>query len=261
MSLYDGHVVASCHYGGEPARDRDERGLADRLPVLAGVRPARHRLEPALTRVPELTAARNAVGLTFFLNGLRLRQLGLAHPRGALELRPHQRPARPASCSRSPSARSSRCRRPGPLINAPRHGARRTPRVPPRPPRACWPPPSAWAHVLPVTVVGLFVYGLGIGVWDVAMNVEGAEVERGLRPHDHAALPRRLQRRHGRRRARSAPCWSSCPCRPPPTSAAVVLLVARAGAGARPRRSCPSSRPTRSSGPRRPGPGWSRARC
>ena len=35
-------------------------------------------------------------------------------------------------------------------------------------------------HALPVTVAGLFVYGLGIGVWDVAMNVEGAEVERGL---------------------------------------------------------------------------------
>ena len=34
--------------------------------------------------------------------------------------------------------------------------------------------------VLPLTVAGLFVYGLGIGVWDVAMNVEGAEVERGL---------------------------------------------------------------------------------
>ncbi|GAA5117819.1 MFS transporter [Alloalcanivorax gelatiniphagus] len=35
-------------------------------------------------------------------------------------------------------------------------------------------------HVLPLTVAGLLVYGLGIGVWDVAMNVEGAEVERGL---------------------------------------------------------------------------------
>lgn len=34
--------------------------------------------------------------------------------------------------------------------------------------------------LLPLTVAGLFVYGLGIGVWDVAMNVEGAEVERGL---------------------------------------------------------------------------------
>ncbi|HEV2797120.1 MAG TPA: MFS transporter [Nocardioides sp.] len=47
-------------------------------------------------------------------------------------------------------------------------------------------------HVLAVTVVGLFVYGLGIGVWDVAMNVEGAEVERGLRrtimPRFHAGF-------------------------------------------------------------------------
>ncbi|CUR61516.1 Major facilitator superfamily MFS_1 [metagenome] len=47
-------------------------------------------------------------------------------------------------------------------------------------------------HVLAVTVGGLFVYGLGIGVWDVAMNVEGAEVERGLRrtvmPRFHAGF-------------------------------------------------------------------------
>jgi MFS family permease len=32
----------------------------------------------------------------------------------------------------------------------------------------------------PVTAVGLFVYGVGVGSWDVAMNVEGAEVERRL---------------------------------------------------------------------------------
>lgn len=31
-----------------------------------------------------------------------------------------------------------------------------------------------------VTAVGLLVYGVGVGVWDVAMNVEGAEVERRL---------------------------------------------------------------------------------
>ena len=47
-------------------------------------------------------------------------------------------------------------------------------------------------EVLPLTVAGLFVYGLGIGVWDVAMNVEGAEVERGLRrtimPRFHAGF-------------------------------------------------------------------------
>jgi fucose permease len=31
-----------------------------------------------------------------------------------------------------------------------------------------------------VTAVGFFAYGIGIGVWDVAMNVEGAEVERQI---------------------------------------------------------------------------------
>ncbi|CAN5586641.1 MFS transporter [soil metagenome] len=33
---------------------------------------------------------------------------------------------------------------------------------------------------VPLTAVGLVVYGAGIGAWDVAMNVEGAEVERLL---------------------------------------------------------------------------------
>jgi MFS family permease len=41
------------------------------------------------------------------------------------------------------------------------------------------------------TAVGFFAYGLGTGVWDVAMNVEGAEVERRLgrtvMPRFHAA--------------------------------------------------------------------------
>lgn len=51
---------------------------------------------------------------------------------------------------------------------------------------------AALGTVLPVTVTGLFLYGVGIGVWDVAMNVEGAEVERGLRrtvmPRFHAGF-------------------------------------------------------------------------
>jgi MFS family permease len=34
--------------------------------------------------------------------------------------------------------------------------------------------------VLPLTSVGLFAYGMGTGSWDVAMNVEAAEVERRL---------------------------------------------------------------------------------
>ena len=39
---------------------------------------------------------------------------------------------------------------------------------------------AAAASSVPVAAVGLFIYGIGTGTWDVAMNVEGAEVERGL---------------------------------------------------------------------------------
>lgn len=39
---------------------------------------------------------------------------------------------------------------------------------------------SLGVGVLPSAAVGLFLYGIGTGVWDVAMNVEGAAVERGL---------------------------------------------------------------------------------
>lgn len=43
---------------------------------------------------------------------------------------------------------------------------------------------------VPVAALGLFVHGIGIGVWDVAMNVEAAEVERRMRrtvmPRFHA---------------------------------------------------------------------------
>jgi fucose permease len=38
---------------------------------------------------------------------------------------------------------------------------------------------DVWSSV-PVTALGFFAYGVGIGVWDVAMNVEGAEVERRI---------------------------------------------------------------------------------
>ena len=40
---------------------------------------------------------------------------------------------------------------------------------------------------VPATGVGLFLLGLGIGSWDVAMNVEGADVERRL---DRTLMPR-----------------------------------------------------------------------
>lgn len=45
---------------------------------------------------------------------------------------------------------------------------------------------------VPLTAAGLFLYGLGVGVWDVAMNVEGAAVEKRLRrtvmPRFHASF-------------------------------------------------------------------------
>ena len=42
-----------------------------------------------------------------------------------------------------------------------------------------------------MTALGFFAYGIGIGVGR-RHDVEGAEVEREDRSHDHAALPRRL---------------------------------------------------------------------
>jgi MFS family permease len=47
-------------------------------------------------------------------------------------------------------------------------------------------------ETVPVTAVGLFLVGLATGTWDVAMNVEGAEVERllarSIMPRFHAAF-------------------------------------------------------------------------
>jgi hypothetical protein len=54
---------------------------------------------------------------------------------------------------------------------------------------------------IPLVAVGMVLTGLGIGSWDVGMNVEGADVERRLgrdiMPRFHAGL----QRRHRHRRA------------------------------------------------------------
>ena len=71
--------------------------------------------------------------------------------------------------------------------------------------------PSAWRHrrrrppagVVPV-VVGAVPLGFANGAWDVAMNVAGRRRRAAARPLDHVPLPRRVQPRHGRRRAASA---------------------------------------------------------
>lgn len=140
--------------------------------------------------MPTLTAARNAVGLTFFLNGLvfaswvsripevrssfELSNGGLGLVLLAIAL---------GSVLALPTS--------GALINRwgtvviVRFGAAAAT-------TGMVAAALGLGHVLPVTVAGLFVYGLGIGVWDVAMNVEGAEVERGLRrtimPRFHAGF-------------------------------------------------------------------------
>lgn len=140
--------------------------------------------------MPTLTAARNAVGLTFFLNGLVFASW----------------------VSRIPEVRSSFGLSNGQLglvllaialgsvLALPTTGAAinalGTVRIVRLGATAATLGMVAAAlglgQVLPLTVAGLFVYGLGIGVWDVAMNVEGAEVERGLRrtimPRFHAGF-------------------------------------------------------------------------
>ena len=140
--------------------------------------------------MPTLTAARNAVGLTFFLNGLvfaswvsripevrstfELSNGGLGLVLLAIAL---------GSVLALPTT--------GAAINA--WGTVRVVRIGAAAATAGMLTAAlGLGHLLPVTVAGLFVYGLGIGVWDVAMNVEGAEVERGLRrtimPRFHAGF-------------------------------------------------------------------------
>ena len=140
--------------------------------------------------MPTLTAARNAVGLTFFLNGLVFASWVSRIPevRSSFDLTNGQ-----LGLVLLAIALGSVLALPttGAAINA--MGTVRIVRI------------GAGAatlgmvaaaiglgDLLPLTVAGLFVYGLGIGVWDVAMNVEGAEVERGLRrtimPRFHAGF-------------------------------------------------------------------------
>lgn len=140
--------------------------------------------------MPTLTAARNAVGLTFFLNGLVFASWVSRIPevRSSFELTNGQLGLVLLAIAM------------GSVLALPTTGAAinalGTVRIVRLGAAAATVGMAAAAlglgHVLPLTVAGLFVYGLGIGVWDVAMNVEGAEVERGLRrtimPRFHAGF-------------------------------------------------------------------------
>lgn len=140
--------------------------------------------------MPQLTAARNAVGLTFFLNGLVFASWVSRIPevRSSFELTNGQLglvllAIAVGSVLALPTT--------GAAINS--WGTVRVVRI-----GAAAATVGMLAaavglgNVLPLTVGGLFLYGVGIGVWDVAMNVEGAEVERGLRrtimPRFHAGF-------------------------------------------------------------------------
>lgn len=128
--------------------------------------------------MPTLTAARNAVGLTFFLNGLVFASWVSRIPevRSSFDLTNGQLglvllAIAVGSVVALPTT--------GAVINA--WGTVRVVRLGALTASAGMLAAAlSLGHVLPVTVAGLFVYGLGIGVWDVAMNVEAAEVERGL---------------------------------------------------------------------------------
>ena len=140
--------------------------------------------------MPTLTAARNAVGLTFFLNGLVFASWVSRIPevRSSFELTNGQLGLVLLAIAL------------GSVLALPTTGAAinalGTVRIVRLGAAAATLGMAAAAlglgHVLPLTVAGLFVYGLGIGVWDVAMNVEGAEVERSLRrtimPRFHAGF-------------------------------------------------------------------------
>lgn len=128
--------------------------------------------------MPELTAARNAVGLTFFLNGLVFASWVSRIPevRSSFDLTNGQLgllllaiavgsvialPTTGAAINRWGTVRIVRSGAVTASIGMAMAAV-------------------GLGEVLAVTTVGLLLYGVGIGVWDVAMNVEGAEVERGL---------------------------------------------------------------------------------
>ena len=187
--LYPDHLVVECvgpQGSVELAMSRESlTGFQSWLEVAA----ARDGLV-ALTASPVL-AARNAVVLAFVLNGFLFASLVSRIPdlREGLSL---------DNSGLGVAAALDRGRvDPGPALGGQAH-------PPGAPARWCGRAASAAAlgllvagvgagplGVVPVCAVGLFAFGIGSGVWDVAMNVEGAEVERGLgrsiMPRFHAA--------------------------------------------------------------------------
>lgn len=128
--------------------------------------------------MPDLTSARNAVGLTFFLNGLVFASWVSRIPeaRSSFDLTNGQLgllllAIAAGSVMALPTT--------GAAIN--RWGTVRVVRLGAVAAASGMTLAAVgFGEVLVLTTAGLLLYGIGIGVWDVAMNVEGAEVERGL---------------------------------------------------------------------------------
>ena len=121
-----------------------------------------------------------------------LRRVHLAHPGHPGRARAVLGPARAAAAlpvrrrgRRAAAVRADRA----PVRPGPRRAARRADRR--RSGWPCWPSGLLTGAVLPAAL-GLVANGLGMGVWDVAMNVEGAAVEhrlgRSLMPRLHAVF-------------------------------------------------------------------------
>ena len=197
LALYPDHVVIECTHARRRGAGRDVAGLADGLPGLAREPPARRGLVAVSAPAPPaagrpVTRARDAVYVVFALNGFLFASLasrfpdvrsGLGLDNGSLGLLLLAIAA--GSVIALPSA--------GLLIE--RLGATTVVRLGALAAAVGMAVAALGAtalEVLPLAAVGLFAYGTGIGVWDVAMNVEGAEVERRLgrtiMPRFHAAF-------------------------------------------------------------------------
>ena len=149
-------------------------GSAHRLPVLAGGPPSRDRLVA-------VSPARNAVGVVFALNGLLFASLISRVPdlRRALDLDNSSLGllllaiaagsliALPSSGRLIDRWGAATVMRGGAVLVAVGLSATAA---------GAGPVGLGGRHA----AAGLFAYGVGTGVWDVAMNVEGAEVERRL---------------------------------------------------------------------------------
>jgi len=144
------------------------------------------------TATREVVTARNAVLATFFLNGFAFATWASRIPsvRHALDLGPGRLGLLLLACSIG-----SVLSLPTAGANVQRFGARRVVVAATLVEAVGLVLVAVGAGVLesvPATALGLFLVGLGTGTWDVAMNVEGAEVERligrSIMPRFHAAF-------------------------------------------------------------------------